>query len=146
MIHPRCPTYAAATSQKRGTAAALHDMHKHQGHAGHLHPGHTFVPASVGTYGHLGRPIMRYLRTLSDIASGCSLAVKWRSFLASAHRELSVALVRVRVMCNALVCCCSPRLLGSRCCLGRTLLSLNECCVVRMLLFCWLCLVLFRLL
>jgi hypothetical protein len=57
-----------------------------------MHPGHTFVPASVETYGHLGRPIMRYLRTLSDIASARSLAVTRGSFLASAHRELSVAL------------------------------------------------------
>jgi hypothetical protein len=37
---------------------------------------------------------MQYLRTLSDIASGRSLAVSWGSFLASAHRELSVALVQ----------------------------------------------------
>jgi hypothetical protein len=33
------------------------------------------------------------LRTLSDIASARSLAVTRGSFLASAHRELSVALV-----------------------------------------------------
>jgi hypothetical protein len=46
------------------------------------------------TYGHLGKPIMRYLRTLSDVASGRSLAVTRGSFLASAHRELSVALVQ----------------------------------------------------
>jgi hypothetical protein len=49
-------------------------------------------------------------------------------------------------MCTALVCSCSPRLLGGRCYLGRTLLSLIECSAVRMLLWCWLCLVLFRLL
>jgi hypothetical protein len=62
-----------------------------------LHPGHTFVPASVETYGHLGKPIMRYLRTLSDVASARSLAVTWGSFRtarASAHRELRVALVQ----------------------------------------------------
>jgi hypothetical protein len=57
-------------------------------------PGHTFVPASVETYWHLGRPIMRYLRTLSDITPTRSLAVTQGSFLATAHRELSVALVQ----------------------------------------------------
>jgi hypothetical protein len=46
------------------------------------------------TYGHLGKPVMRHLRTLSDIASARSLAVTRGSFLASAHRELSVALVQ----------------------------------------------------
>jgi hypothetical protein len=55
---------------------------------------HTFVPASVETYGHLGRLIMRNLRTLSDVASARSLAVTRGPFLASAHRELSVALVQ----------------------------------------------------
>jgi hypothetical protein len=94
MIHPRCPTYIAAASQARGAAAAVRDRSKYQAHAGHLHPGHTFVSASVKTYGYLGKPIMRYLRTLSDIASARSLVVTCGSFLASTHRELSVALVQ----------------------------------------------------
>jgi hypothetical protein len=94
MIHPRCPTYVAAASQMPGTAADLHDSSKHQAHAVHLHPDRTFVPASVETYGHLGRPIMRYLRTLSYILSSRSLGVTWGSFLAIAHRELSVALLQ----------------------------------------------------
>jgi hypothetical protein len=37
---------------------------------------------------------MRYLRTLSDVASAPSLAVTRGSFLASAHRELSAAFVQ----------------------------------------------------
>jgi hypothetical protein len=37
---------------------------------------------------------MRYHRTLSDVASARSLAVNRGLFLASAHRELSVALVQ----------------------------------------------------
>jgi hypothetical protein len=94
MIHPHCPTYVAATSQTRGAAAALRDRSKYQAHAGHLHPCHTFVPTSVWMYGHLGRPNMLYIRTLSDIASVRSLAVTRGSFSASAHRELSVALVQ----------------------------------------------------
>jgi hypothetical protein len=94
MIHPRCPTYVATASQTRGSAAALRDRHKYWAHAGHRHPGHTFMPTSVETYGHLGRPIMRYLPTLSDTALARSPAVTRESLLASAHRELSVALVQ----------------------------------------------------
>jgi hypothetical protein len=93
-IHPHCVTYVAAASQTRGAAAALRDRDKYRANAGHLHPGHTFVPASVETYGHLGRPIMRYLGTLSGVALARSLAVTRGSFLASAHQELSVALVQ----------------------------------------------------
>jgi hypothetical protein len=59
-----------------------------------LHPGQSFVPASIETYGHIGRPIMRYLRTISDFASARSLAVTRGPFPASAYRELSVALVK----------------------------------------------------
>jgi hypothetical protein len=94
MIHPRCATYVAAASHTRGAAAALRDRDKNRAYAGHLHPGHTFVPASVDTHAHLGRPFMRYLRTLSEVASARSLAVTRGSLLASAHRELCVALVQ----------------------------------------------------
>jgi hypothetical protein len=62
--------------------------------AGHLHPGHTFVPASAETSGHLRRRIMWCLRTLSDIALARSLAVTRGLFFASAHWGLSVALVQ----------------------------------------------------
>jgi hypothetical protein len=94
MIHRRFPTHVAAASQTRGTAAALRDRSKCQAHAGHRHLGHTFVGAGVETYGHPGKPIMRYLRTLNDISSPCSRAVTGGWLLASAHRELSVALVQ----------------------------------------------------
>jgi hypothetical protein len=45
MFHPRCPTYVAATSQTRGGAAAPRDRSKYRAHAGHMQPGHAFVPA-----------------------------------------------------------------------------------------------------
>jgi hypothetical protein len=45
-------------------------------------------------------------------------------------------------MCTTLVRCCLQRLQGSRCCLGRTLISFIECSVVRVVPFCCLCLVL----
>jgi hypothetical protein len=69
------------------------DNFKTWGAVGHPHPGHTFVPGSVEKYGHLGRPIMGYLRTLSDSTTEPPLAVNRWSFLACAHRELSAALV-----------------------------------------------------
>jgi hypothetical protein len=101
MIHPRCATYVAATSQTSGVAATLRDRDKYRAHAGHLHPCHTFVPASVETYGHLRRPIMRYLRTLSNVALARSLAVTRGSFLGSAQRQLSVALVQSQGYVNS---------------------------------------------
>jgi hypothetical protein len=78
----------------RGTPATLRDRSKYRAHAGHLHPGHTFVPVSFKIYGHLGELIMQYICTLSDIASTRSLAITRGSFLSSAHRKLSVALVQ----------------------------------------------------
>jgi hypothetical protein len=77
-----------------GAAAALRDRDKYGVHAGHPHPSHTFVPASVETYGHLGRPIMQYHRTRSDDASARSRVVTRGSLLASDYRELSVALMQ----------------------------------------------------
>jgi hypothetical protein len=142
MIHPRCPTHIAAVSQIRCAAAALRDRSKNRTHAGHLHPGHTFVPASVGTYGHLGRPIMRYLRTLSDIAAARSLAVTRGSFLASAHRELSLALVQSQGCVYRSCALLLAKASGRRCCLEWTLLSLVERYVVRVVSDCWLCLLL----
>jgi hypothetical protein len=141
MIHPRCATYVAAASQTRGAAAAPRDRDKCLAHAGHLHPGHTFVPACVETYGHLCRPIMRYLHNLSDVASGRSPTVTRGSFLASAHRELSVALVQrqgyVYRSCALLLAKASGRPVGARgkpkknrYCLESTLLNLIERCVV----------------
>jgi hypothetical protein len=52
------------------------------------------VPANVETHGHLNKRDVQYIRTLNDIASARFLAVPRESFLASVHRELSVALVQ----------------------------------------------------
>jgi hypothetical protein len=59
----------AAASRKLDTAAALRDRSKHCAYTGHMHFGHTFVRASVETHGHLGKLIIGYISTLSDIAS-----------------------------------------------------------------------------
>ena len=78
----------------QGSAAAKRDALKYRGHNGHYHPGYTFIPASVETYGYLGKPLVRYLNTLSEVAAARGPAVAKGSFLAGAHREHSVALIK----------------------------------------------------
>ena len=78
----------------QGSAAAKRDALKYRGHNGHYHPGYTFIPASVETYGYLRKPLVRCLNTLSDVAAAQRPAVTKGSFLAGAHRELSVALIK----------------------------------------------------
>ena len=46
------------------------------------------------TYGYLGKPLVRYLNTLSEVAAARAPAVTKGSFLAGEHRELSVALIK----------------------------------------------------
>ena len=43
--------------------------------------------------GYLGKPVVRYLNILSEVATARGPAVTEGSFLAGAHRELSVALI-----------------------------------------------------
>ena len=49
---------------------------------------------SAETYGYLGKPLVRYLNTLSGVAAARGPAVTKGSFLAGVHRELSVALIK----------------------------------------------------
>ena len=46
------------------------------------------------TYGYPGKPLVRYLNTLSELAAARGPAVTKGSFLAGAHRKLSVALIK----------------------------------------------------
>ena len=78
----------------QGSAAANLDALKCRGHNGHYHPGYTFIPASVDTYGYLGKPPVRCLSTLGEVAAAQGPAVTKGSFLAGAHRTLGVALIR----------------------------------------------------
>ena len=64
-----------------------------RGNNGH-HPDHTLVPASVETYGSLRKSLVRYLNALSEVAAARWPAVTTSSFLAGAHRKLSVALIK----------------------------------------------------
>ena len=78
----------------QGSATAKRDAVKYRGNYGHHHPGHTFVPASVETYGYLGKPLARYRNTSSEVAAAQGPAVTHGSFLAGAYRKLSVALIK----------------------------------------------------
>ena len=78
----------------QGSAAAKCDALKYRGHNGHHHPGCTFIPASAETYGYLGKTLFRYLNTLCEVAAAQGPAVTAGSFLAGAHRELSMALIK----------------------------------------------------
>ena len=84
----------------QGSAAAKRDALKYREHNAHYHPGYTFIPASQETYGYLGKPLVHYLNTLSQVAAARGPAVTQGSFLAGAHRELSVALIK----CQGSVC------------------------------------------
>ena len=54
----------------------------------HHHPGHTFIPALVETYGYLGKPLVRFLNTLSEVVAVPGTAMTDGSFLAGAHGAL----------------------------------------------------------
>jgi hypothetical protein len=94
IIHPRSSSVIHQAACTRGSAAAFRDRQKYRANTAHQHAGHVFIPASVETYGYLGRPLVGYLRALSDVAACRTVGVTRGSFLASAYRELSVALVR----------------------------------------------------
>ena len=73
---------------------AKRDAVKYRRNNGHHHPGRTFIPASMETYGYLIKLLVRYLNTLSEVAAARGPAATKGSFLAGAHWELSVALIR----------------------------------------------------
>jgi hypothetical protein len=103
IIHPPSFTYLAHAARAKGSAAAFQDRQKYCSNSSHQHAVCTFVPAAVETYRKLGKPMVGYLRILSDIAAGHTLGVTLRSFLVSAFWELSVALVCSQGSCTALV-------------------------------------------
>ena len=84
----------ADAAAMQGSAAAKRDAVKYRGHNGHHHLSYAFITASVETYGYLGRPIVRYLNSQSEVAAARGPAVTEGSFLAGAHWKLSVALIR----------------------------------------------------
>ena len=47
----------------------------YRGNSGYHHPGYTFIPASVETCGYLGKPLVCYLNTLSEVAAARGSAV-----------------------------------------------------------------------
>ena len=75
LTHPRAATYVTDAAPTQGSAAAKRDALKYRGHNGHYHPGYTFIPASVETYSYLGKSLVRYLNTLSEVAAARGPAV-----------------------------------------------------------------------
>ena len=73
---------------------AKRDALKYRGNNGHHQPGHTFIPASVETYGYLGKPLACYPKTVREVTAARGPAVTKGSFLAGAHRELNVAMIK----------------------------------------------------
>ena len=65
LTHPRAATYVTDAAAMQWSAAAKRDALKYRGHSGHHHPGYTFIPAFSGTNDYLGKPLVRYLNTLS---------------------------------------------------------------------------------
>lgn len=59
--HPRGSSVIAAAVPRQGDATKR-DQRKYRGNAAHLHLGSTFVPASVESYGYLGRHLTYYLK------------------------------------------------------------------------------------
>ena len=79
--------------ERQSKARAPEDL-KYRGNNGGHHPRHAIIPASVETLGYLGKPLVRYLKTLSEVAAAQGPAVTKGSFLAGTQRELSVALIK----------------------------------------------------
>jgi hypothetical protein len=92
--HPRCATFVHLAAQQPGATAASRDRDKYRGIEGHALEGQTCVPASVEAYDYLGKPLVHVLSQLSEVAAQRTLGLTKGSFLASAYRELIVALVR----------------------------------------------------
>jgi Reverse transcriptase (RNA-dependent DNA polymerase) len=94
VIHPAAATYAPAASRRAGAAAAVRDAQKRALYAADgAQQAYGFVPLSVESYGRLGKPAMALLGSLATIASAGEGVTK-TAFMASAVRELSVALCR----------------------------------------------------
>jgi hypothetical protein len=102
ITHHSCATNVHQAAQRPGATATRRDRDKFRGIEGHALEGQTYVPASVETYGYLGKSLVQFLSQLSEVAAQRTLGLTKGCFLASAYRELSFALVRGQKQgCNA---------------------------------------------
>jgi hypothetical protein len=90
MIHPHCPSEKLVQLLRRGAPLELFVLGASTGSC------RLSAPRSHGieTCGHLGKPIMRHIRTLSDVASARYVAVTRGSFLVSAYGELRATVLQ----------------------------------------------------
>ena len=76
-----------------GTAAAISRRRKHAAFASHRVQGLNFNGFAIESYGYVDAEAMTFLRAVSKAASSTG-HVTYGTFLASAHREISVALCK----------------------------------------------------
>ena len=110
LTHPRTATYVTDAAAMHGSAAAKRNALKYRGHDGH-HPGYTFIPASVETYGYLGKPLVRYLNTLSEVAAARGPAVTkgfWLERIGTERGVDQVSRVCVSWLCQPPGMGCTP--------------------------------------
>ena len=92
VIHPCAASHIKHAKPEPGWAADRWDRDKHASYKQGGYEGYQFVPFSVESYGRLGKPAMAFLNKLSR-DSGLH-GTSRHAFLASALREISVALAR----------------------------------------------------
>lgn len=94
VTHTLCLTSLQhGSSCNPGTAAAAAAKSKNRGFARYNVRGLTFDPFAIESFGYVDKQGMQYLNQLAHIACSSSSITK-TSFLASAHREISVALCK----------------------------------------------------
>jgi hypothetical protein len=94
VTHPCSATSIAhGSADTPGSAAAAASKRKHRAFASHRVPGLTFYAYAIESYGYVDKDGMDLMRALALAASSTG-KVKYGSFLASAHREISVALCK----------------------------------------------------
>jgi hypothetical protein len=107
ITHPRVASVLAAAAQRAGSVAAKRVQGEYQRHQ---HQGCTFIPASVETYGYLGKHLGRYLNAISEYAATKSSRFP-RGHILQVLTVSCVSLWSVaKVMCTALVPHCWPGL------------------------------------
>ena len=96
MVHPAASRYATNASARAGSAAAARDREKRSAYTSADPTGYHFVPFSVESYGHLGRPALEFLNAVTETACNDSdgLDLQKSCFAESIYRDVSVALCR----------------------------------------------------
>jgi hypothetical protein len=94
VVHPAANSFFQQTAHTAGAAASLRDASKFRKYGGGGQvAGGSFTPLSMESYGHLVRPAMQLLQTLTAASATAGSDVTTSSFVTGVLRELGVALV-----------------------------------------------------